>query len=89
MSEREFQPRFGKGPPINWTKLRDENAQLWEALAAHHDDLARLVSEVEGLREALREYGQHKHRCSYRDEGTPCFCGFRAALGDSPDERQK
>jgi hypothetical protein len=86
MSEREFQPRFGKGPPINWTKLRDENAQLWEALAAHHDDFARLVSEVEGLREALREIAALE--VSHRTVGTAQALAA-AVLGDTPDECQK
>jgi len=44
-------------------------------------DVAKLEAERDRLREALREYGQHKKGCPYSIGGEwKCLCGFRAAL---------
>jgi hypothetical protein len=46
------------------------------------------AAEADQLREALREYGQHRLDCRRRimPSTWDCDCGFDAALEDTPDE---
>jgi hypothetical protein len=78
MSEREpFVPRFGKGPAINWTKLRDENAQLREALRPEHVE-GVVVEALDALEASGWVVPLHVRECLPGD--------IARALGDTPDE---
>lgn len=43
-------------------------------------EIERIKRENERLREALNEYGTHKHWCEYEIRGGKCDCGFDEAL---------
>lgn len=77
--------RHGDGPesyPISTLRagvLLPDNAELVVNAPA---DLAFLLSEVERLREAVCEYGEHQGVCprKYNIPNKPCTCGLDALL---------
>lgn len=83
----------GNGPCPDCPEARTENPKLArtreELLQDANDSYVRIIRkqevEIERLRAALQEYGQHTASCSTQPHwnhhpSRPCDCGFREAL---------
>lgn len=52
--------------------------------AAETEAADRLHRALAQVKSALKRYGQHEWRCTYKPLEVPCSCGFLDALGIQP-----